>query len=311
MTRVKLDIADTIIQIKSEFPIKQYNEEEITLGESERLSNFICEKKKSPDISIDLKVVDKLPDASDAKPLFVARLFQDKSENWRLLEKDGSYIYLNLVKGSEQLMLVNKDFDRVIAYLLDKKEETKSWKIEDLVYDFLQILLINYFAKRQVGLFTHSVGIKDVGGNGLFFAGKSGAGKSTTARLWHQYTKAMILNDDRVIVRRNGKRFFIHSSPWHGDFLDYLATRKESALLEKAFFIYHSEKNTQRKIDKQEAFEHLYPSIFPAFWDKDQLSSIAELCLDLIKQVPCYSLGFVKDKSVIDYVRRINVSVSS
>lgn len=310
MVRIKLDIADTIIQVKSEFPVERYSEEEIALGEHKRLNNFLCKKERSPDISIDLKIVDKLPVVSGAKPLFVARHFQDKSENWRLLKKDGKYIYINSIKGSEQLMLVNKDFDRVIAYLSDKGKKIKQWKTEDLVYEFLQILLINYFAKRKMGLFTHSIGIKDLSGDGLLFAGRSGAGKSTTARLWHQYTKAMILNDDRVIVRKNKKKFFIHSTPWHGDFRDYLSTKVESAFLEKVFFIYHAKKNVLRKIDKQEAFKQLYTSIFPAFWDKDQLSNIVNLCIDLIGEVPCYSLGFVKDKSVISYVRKTDTHVS-
>ncbi len=201
-------------------------------------------------------------------------------------------------------MLVNKTFDKVTAYLLPKQNKGLVWNITDIIYDFLQVLLINYFAQRNSGIFTHSVGIKDVDGKGLLFAGKSGAGKSTTARLWHKHSKAMVLNDDRIIVRKVNGKFFIHGSPWHGEFSDYLGSRIETALLKKLFFIHHSPKNIATQIPPKPAFNLLYPALFPTFWDKECLENIAAFCDDLVKNVSCFNLGFAKDKSVIGFVRK-------
>lgn len=200
-------------------------------------------------------------------------------------------------------MLVNRNFDRVTAYLLPRKDKGRVWKTSDIIYDFLQVLLINYFALNRKGIFTHSFGVKDLNGKGLLFAGRSGAGKSTTARLWHRHSKAMVLNDDRIIVLKENGKFVIHGSPWHGNFSDYLASRIESAVLSRMFFIHHAKKNNARRISGSRAFKLLYASIFPTFWDKPKLKNIISICQELVNTVPCYTLGFAKDKRVIKFAR--------
>ena len=62
----------------------------------------------------------------------------------------------------------------------------RHWSLTGLVYEFLQVLLISYFAKNGDGIFLHSCGIGERSGEGLVFAGKESAGKSTTARLWYR-----------------------------------------------------------------------------------------------------------------------------
>ena len=180
-------------------------------------------------------------------------------------------------------------------------------RVEDIIYDFLQVLLINYFALHKKEIFVHSIGVKDLDGKGLLFAGKSGAGKSTTAKLWHKYSKAMVLNDDRIIVRKLNGKFFIYGAPWHGEFSDYLYSKIESAPLEKLFFIYHATHNTIRQISQKEAFNWLYPALFPTFWDKGNLENIVSFCQDLLRNVACYRLGFVNNKKIIEFVRKSKI----
>ncbi len=302
--KVNLKIADTVILMQSRFPQEQLIEEEQKLQVVERFNNFFYRGNQRPDILIDIEIVDKLPKISNAKPVFITYHFQDKSENWRLLKKVNTYIYKCPLEDKKQVMLVNKTFNRVKAYLLPKKNKGRVWNISDIIYDFLQVLLINYFARRNQGIFTHSVGIKDLDGRGLLFAGKSGAGKSTTARIWHKHSRAMVLNDDRIIIRKLNGKFFIYGSPWHGEFSDYLASRIESAPLKRIFFIHHSPKNIATGISPKPAFNLLYPALFPTFWDKDCLENIASFCDDLVKNVSCCSLGFVNNEKVINFARR-------
>jgi len=304
-TEVKLKIADIIIQMQSDFALEQLTEEEQRLEVAERFKNFFYEGKKDPHIIIKVEIVDKLPQIRKTEPVFITYHFEDGSENWRLLKKGNTYIYKTPLKDKKQLMLVNETFDRVTAYLKPKKVKGWVWNISDIIYDFLQVLLINYFALKKRGIFTHAIGVKDLDSKGLLFAGKSGSGKTATARLWHKHSKAMVLNDDRIIVRKVNGKFLIYGSPWHGEFSDYLTSRIESAPLEKLFFIHHSSKNTARRISEKIAFNFLYPALFPTFWDKEYLENIVSFCQDLIKSVPCYSLGFVNDKRVIGFVRKI------
>jgi hypothetical protein len=321
--KVKLRIANIVIQLESYFPLEQLQEEEERLQAVERFKNFLYNGKDKPVISIKVNIVDRLPEIAEARDIFITRHFQDGSENWRLCKKGDTYIYKSPLKDKEQLMQVDRSFEKVNAYLLPKNKEQKAenreewiesrghkekefvWNITDIVYDFLQVLLINYFALKNKGIFTHSVGIKDLDGKGLLFTGKSGCGKSSTARIWHKQSRAMVLNDDRIIVRKHQGKFFIYGSPWHGEFSDYLDSRIESAPLEKILFIHHAPKNTVRQISKKEAFVLLYPALFPTFWDKKCLENITSFCQDLIKNIPCYSLGFVNDRRVIRFVRKI------
>lgn len=302
--KVKLKIADIIIQMQSRFGLELFSEDEEGQRASERFNNFYYNGRGRPHIRIKVEIADKLPKIDKAKHMFTTYHFQDGSKNWCLLKKNNTYIYKSLLMEREQVMLVNKTFDDVTAYLLPKKDKGKVWRIDDIIYDFLQVLLINYLALHRGGVFVHSIGVKDLDGNGLIFAGKSGCGKTTTAKLWDKHSKAMVLNDDRIIVRKLNGKFFIYGAPWHGEFNDYLYSKIESAPLKKLFFIHHAPNNTVRQISQKEAFNRLYPALFPTFWDKGHLENIVSFCQGLIKDTACYSLGFLNNKKVIGFVRK-------
>jgi hypothetical protein len=304
-TVVKLQIADVVIRMQSEFALERFSKKEQAVHHQERFDNFLYGGSKKPDIIIDIKLSEKLPQNLGGKDIFITYHPDGHSENWRLQKSGDSYIYRCPIKDKCQFMLVNKDFDRVVAYLLPKKNKGSVWSISDIIYDFLQVLLINYFALNNNGIFVHSIGVKDKDGKGLLFAGKSGAGKSTMARLWCAHSKATVLNDDRVIVRRSNGKFFIYGSPWHGEFNDYLKSRIESAPLEKLFFIHHFPRNTCRIIPEGRTLHFLYPALFPPFWDKPCLENTVSFCRDLVESLPFFKLGFVNNKKIIDFVRKI------
>ena len=302
-TKIKLSIADTTIALESKFPLERFIEEEWLF--KERLKNFFYSGNKNTDIFINVEIVNKLPHPPNADTLFVTYHPQDRSENWRFSKRRNTYIYQCPLADKKQIMFANSTFDKVTAYLLPKRKKDFIWNVADIIYDFLQVLLMNYFAQRKSAIFTHAVGIKDVDGKGFLFAGRSGCGKSTTARIWHRYSKATVLNDDRVIVRKIKGQFFIYGSPWHGDFNDYLASHIESAPVDKLFFIHRALRNKVRSVYPSEAFELLYPAIFPTFWDKACLDNIISFCQDLVNNVQCLDFGFVKNKRIVGFVRKL------
>lgn len=306
-TVVKLKIADILIRMQSEFKLEQFTDKELRNLKPERFNNFLYEgeDKGKTDIIIDINIVDELPESSGAEDIFITCHPKHHNENWRLQRKEDSYVYRCPMETKKQVMLVNLTFDRVTAYLLPKKDKGRVWNFTDIIYDFLQVLLINYFALSKKGIFVHSMGVKDTDGNGLFFAGESGAGKSTVARLWHKFSEAMVLNDDRIIVRKLEGKFFIYGSPWHGDFSDYLQSHIESASLDKLFFISHAFENSARRISEKEAFKLLYTALFPTFWDKACLENVVSFCQDLVMNIDCFRLGFLDNEKVIEFVRKI------
>ena len=83
-------------------------------------------------------------------------------------------------------------------------------------YPLDEVLMIHRLACGY-GLEVHAVGIVDEIGSGHLFLGHSGAGKSTTARLWLNQPGVQILSDDRIILRAHGDKIFMYGTPWHGD----------------------------------------------------------------------------------------------
>lgn len=315
-TEVKLKIADIVIRMESDFPLVAQTQEWAKERIAQRFNSFLYKGNVQPEILIEVRMVDKLPQIKGARRIFIV-CRQGNARNWQLLKKDSAYIYKTPLEEEEQVMFVNKSFDKVIAYILPMPDLAKAakyfsinidkvWDFADIIYDFLQVLLINYLALHKKGVLVHGAGVKDIDGSGFLFSGKSGAGKTTTARIWHKHSKAMVLNDDRIIVRKINGKFRIFGSPWHGDFYDCPQALIESATLNKLFFICHSSRNKARLVSKkEEAFRLFFPMLFPAFWEKECLENISSFSFDLVKNIPSYSLGFIKNEKVIDFVRRL------
>jgi len=298
--KVKLQIADIYIQIGSKLKGEIFTKEDRPW-----LNNFIYKGTKKPHIILKVEVVDKLPKLNGAKILFLTIHPESNKINWDLYKRNGHYILRTYTtQEKKQHLVLNSAFDKGVVYVLADKEGNLKWKLADVIYDALQIILINHLTQRD-GIFVHALGLKDIDNKGIIFIGKTGSGKSTLAHLWHRYSRATILNDDRIIIRKIRKSFFIYGCPWHGDFSDYRVSKINSAKLLSLLFIHHRKKNSFKPISKKEAFNLLYPNLFPAFWDKRGLSKDVTFCEGLIKNLPCYSLGFSKDKEVIDFVRRI------
>jgi hypothetical protein len=296
---IKLKIADVVVEMKSRFPLSFSDE-----GFNFRFKNFIHKSNKKPAISIEVYLVRKLPKIQpNANNIFKTIHPDSKEINWALFRIGNSYILREYPHGKQQHYVLNKKFSCANAFLLKDKNEELKWSPDEVIYDALQVILIQYFSKND-GVFTHAVGMKDIDGRGLLFCGKSGQGKSTTARIWHKHSKAKILNDDRIIVRKINKKFFIYGTPWHGDFSDYLKTKSGKARLKSIFFIHHSKRN-QATLCKRGSFKLFYPCIFPTFWDSQSLDYIISNSNQLLSDAPSYKLGFKNNKEIIKYVRSI------
>jgi len=313
---IKLRIADIIIKMQSEFFLQPLDFKDKA---DFRFRNFIYRGKMIPEIIIDVDIVKELPKFPDAKNVFIAYHFEDGSENWRLLKQGNNYIYRCPLEDKRQVMVVNRDFNRVQAYLLAKnqkqvvdgkgrkaykKHKGVFWNISDIIYDFLQVLLINYLAiTKKDGIFVHGMGIKD-GKDGLLFTGKSGSGKTTLAKIYYKYSaKSIVLNDDRIIVRKLGNRFYIYGCPWHGDFSDYLASRIERARLKKILFLRKAKRNSIKPVSLRKSFQYLYPAMFPTFWDRKGTETITLFLTELLSKITTFRLKFKKDRSVIKFIK--------
>jgi len=224
---------------------------------------------------------------------------------WRISEFRRKFLLEGGTAGNFQVFFDRK-FENVKVDIISSSGE---WKLSDVFSGFLQLFMIYYLAFKKAGMLVHSTAIKDGAnhGAGYLFSGVSGAGKSTSSRIWNEHGRdVVILNDDRIIVRKINGKFYLYSTPWHGDFSDYLKTSTERACLKKLFFIYHRKTNNAETVSAVEFFNLFYQSLFTPFWDKDNLMFVTDFVMDLIKNVDCYKFGFKNDKRIISYVRSLN-----
>ena len=303
---VHLKIADVVIRMESRFPLDRLSRSAERERRRAGFSGFFCRAQK-PDIRIKVEVAGELPPLPPAKEVFLVRHFEDGAENWRLFKRAEGYLYLCRLEGREQLAEISGDYSRVKIFVLAKKRKGAVWDPAEVVYDFLQVLLFHYLADGRKGIVAHSCGIRDSGGKGLLFAGKSGAGKTTIARFFDA-AGSVILNDDRIGIRKTSGGYTLYSTPWHGEFADYLAEAAEPAKLSGIFFVSHSAKNKAEKIPPGEAFPLLYQAFFPVYWDRRLLSNQADFIAGLVSSTACRRLRFAKNKKVVDFVRLLRLT---
>jgi hypothetical protein len=144
---------------------------------------------------------------------------------------------------------------------------------------------------------VHACGIDD-GGRGYLFAGNSTHGKTTMAGLWQD--RAVILNDDRIVLRQREDRFWMYGTPWHGD---HTQVSPHGVPLDRLFFLRHAGDHCAWRKEGALASSMLLARCFPPLWDADGMRFTLDFCARLTEAVPCYELGFRPDPGVVEYVR--------
>jgi hypothetical protein len=165
------------------------------------------------------------------------------------------------------------------------------------VLDFpLDELLFQHRLARTGGLELHACGIV-LQGKAVLFCGKSGAGKTTTARLWQaERPEATILSDDRVIVRTHRGRLWAWGTPWHGaGGLASPAARPLGAV----FFLRHGARTTVRRLETPTGAAQLFARTFPPPWDRRSVKATLATCGRLAADAPCFVLRFRPDVSAV------------
>lgn len=193
--------------------------------------------------------------------------------------------------------IFNDDFN--YGEIFDRTKIGKEPKINPLLPLMGPILVSTLLHTKQAVLF-HSCGVID-NGAGFIFLGHSGYGKSTTANLWMK-SGALFLNDDKIIIRKINKKFWIFGTPWYGKFRNVSG---EGAPLKKIFFLKHGKANRVRRVFGVQAASLLISRSHAPLWYPFAYRRSIDLCSQIARSVPCYELEFVPDKSAVDFVRSL------
>ena len=146
-------------------------------------------------------------------------------------------------------------------------------EVEPLGYP-LDELLIMHRLTQEKAIELHGCGIVRPDGTGNLFVGHSGAGKSTTTRLWTAREDVEVLSDDRIIVRRETvaktERMRMYGTPWHGEAM-YASPR--SAPLARIFILEHGHGNVITRLSPSQAVAELFARSFVPFHRHEYVDS--------------------------------------
>ena len=193
---------------------------------------------------------------------------------------------------------VDEEFRRA-QLILSRAALNAHRPVSPLEYPADELLITNYLAHHALGIEVHGCGIVDgeVGGN--LFLGHSGAGKSTTTRLWQSVRDPEILSDDRIILRLHGGELWMHGTPWHGE--GQFASPGKSRI-DKILILQHRNRNRITRIPRSRAAAELFARSFPPFHSPFGLQGTIDFLERVVHAIPCFEFGFTPDVQAVKAV---------
>ena len=155
------------------------------------------------------------------------------------------------------------------------------------------------------GLLLHAAGVS-IQDQGYVFTGASGTGKSTIAQLFADQG-ALILSDERVILRRQGASVTVYGTPWVGSG-QYAA--QASRALTGLYGISHGEhRHRLEPLSPTKTMSLLLQQAFLPHWDRAAMEATLDFLASLTAHIPCFSLAFLKQADVVELLQTRSASV--
>jgi hypothetical protein len=274
-------------------------EEDVILGHSLQPFQGSAE---TYDIDLQVKWV---PDLS---PIPAPQLF-DSGNTWRLYRDQGAFRFdigypLPETRPFKRLF-VNSNFRRAIVQMSEGFFADFPDAARPLAYP-LDELLIMHRLTQEKAIELHGTGIVRQNGVANLFVGHSGAGKSTTTRLWTDIEDVEVLSDDRIIVRRDVSsptRTRMYGTPWHGE---AMFASPNSAPLTRIFVLEHGHGNVITRLSPSQAVAELFARSFVPFHRHEYVDSALVFLEELVDSVPVYRYSFEPDQRAVDKIRHFN-----
>jgi hypothetical protein len=287
------------------------------------------------DINIQIERAPRLPGVP-GRELF------DSGSVWRLYDDENGYRFdfSTPAMGDEpyKRLLVDSEFRS--ATLLMRNEFLARVAPAAAPLDYpLDELLIMHRLTQEKAIELHSCGIVRPDGMGNLFVGHSGAGKSTTTRLWTAREDVEVLSDDRIIVRRDEgdavqipreaadgadkhgvfrlrdrsasptgrfaeddrakKQMRMYGTPWHGE---AAYASPGSAPLARIFILEQGHGNVLTQLSPSQAVAELFARSFVPFHRHEYVESALEFLQEVVDAVPCYRYAFEPNEGAVERI---------
>jgi len=270
-------------------------EGDLLLSPERELSAFAVEPGSS-DINLQISWADSLK-VPTSTPLF------HSGGLWSLFAEPSGYrfSFLSPLLGMTPYKEAWLDSEfRSGCVLLSRRFFDTERPVYPLEYPLDELLMIHRLSRGE-GVEVHAVGISDENGRGHLFLGHSGAGKSTTARLWLDRPGVRILSDDRIILRARDGKIWMYGTPWHGD---AGIASADSAPLTGIYLLEHGNSNEQFPLAPGRAAAELFTRSFVTHHSGEGIRFTLEFLDRVAREVPCSIFKFVPDESAVEAICR-------
>jgi hypothetical protein len=183
--------------------------------------------------------------------------------------------------------------------VLNRSALPASESVFPLEYPIDELAMMHRLALGE-GVEVHALGLADADGSGYLFLGHSGAGKSTTARLWMSEPGVQMLSDDRIILRKQDGKFRMYGTPWHGD---AGVASAGSAPLCAVFFLEQAPQHQLLPIAQPLAAAELFARAFVPHYIKSGLEFTLHFLDELTRSIPCSTFRFAPTESAVEAIR--------
>ncbi len=251
----------------------------------------------------------------------------DSGRTWRCYADDAGlqFDFNSPVFGARpyKRLQVDQRFESAILQMNESAFAGFPFEAEPLEYPLDELLVMHRLTQERA-VELHASGIVRADGVGHLFVGHSGAGKSTTTRLWTEFEDVTVLSDDRIIVRAdNGPKRFVrsdrhstrraghdgdshgirmHGTPWHGE---AMYASPGNAPLAAIFVLEHGDGNRLTELSPSAAVAELFSRSFVPFHRHEYVDSALQFLQEVVTRVPCYRYAFEPNPAAVEMILKL------
>ncbi len=162
-----------------------------------------------------------------------------------------------------------------------------------------RLLTMYRLAAGGSGMLVHGAAA-DFDGQGWLFMGRSDRGKSTLSNLLNQTRAALVLSDEKAIVRKLRKDFWLCGTPWPSS-----AGFATAAVcpLRGLVFLEHGIQNELIPLDAPETMRRLLAMFACPWHDQSLFDPLVTLGGEMAQALPAWELRFLPNESVAAFLR--------
>ncbi len=185
--------------------------------------------------------------------------------------------------------------------VLNRSSFRTSGPVFPLEYPIDELAMMHRLSQGE-GVEVHALGLVDRDGSGYLFLGHSGAGKSTTARIWMEEPHVKLLSDDRIILRKQEGKFWMYGTPWHGD---AGVASAACAPLSSVFLLEQAPNNQFLPITHGKAAAELFARSFVPHYLQEGIQFSLRFFDELTRSIPCSIFRFAPTDSAVEAIRHV------